>query len=346
MDLARIFQLLDQAIQAPLLAMVSALVEAMVSYIDGPLRAGMVVYVGWSAFSAWKGLSTEAFGEIISRLIKVGVVAWLALNADTFLTWIGTPLLETLPQGITRAVAAATGGSADPDVNAFDALLRNGIAAGMKLQSRLSTWAFPGHAAVVILWGSSVAATTISYVYFIGCRFVLTAIVALGPLWVGCWLFGFLRGMANGALRVALTAIVQQAMLVAAVQIINGAETIIVGNIIRNPAADLGAIIAQAIAGIVVMCVGVLMFRRVPRMAEGLAGGVGFHSSEIWKHMAERPAAAAKKGAMTGGAMALNATRAAGGAAVRRVRGPRPAALSAPSPVSSGSSSREVVAAE
>ncbi|WP_162826398.1 type IV secretion system protein, partial [Escherichia coli] len=76
-------------------------------------------------------LSTEAFGEIISRLIKVGVVAWLALNADNFLQWVGTPLLETLPQGITRAIAAATGGSADPDVNAFDALLRNGIAAGM-----------------------------------------------------------------------------------------------------------------------------------------------------------------------------------------------------------------------
>src|SRR5258708_10939457 len=93
--------------EQPITAFVSTSVSNLASYIDGPLRVAVTLYVVLYGFAVMRGAISEPIMEFAWRAMRIVVVVLLATNSSTFQQYVTGLFFDSLPKEIGNALAAA-----------------------------------------------------------------------------------------------------------------------------------------------------------------------------------------------------------------------------------------------
>ena len=117
--------------EQPITAFVSTSVSNLASYIDGPLRTAVTLYVILYGFAVMRGAISEPIMEFAWRAMRIVVVVLLATNSSTFQHYVTGLFFDSLPKEIGNALA---GSGLNTNSGApFDQLLSKGIDVANKI---------------------------------------------------------------------------------------------------------------------------------------------------------------------------------------------------------------------
>src|SRR5260221_9731962 len=166
--------------EQPITAFVSTSVSNLASYIDGPLRTAVMLYVVLYGFAVMRGAISEPIMEFAWRAMRIVVVVLLATNSSTFQQYVTSLFFDSLPKEIGNALAGA-GLNTNSGVP-FDQLLSKGIDVANRIykQAGLTNIAPALVAAILLVF------VAVGFFFYIfrplyspdRCR----GVVALGPL--------------------------------------------------------------------------------------------------------------------------------------------------------------------
>src|SRR5258707_10139295 len=111
--------------EQPITTFVSPSVSNLASYIDGPLRVAVMLYVILYGFAVMRGAISEPIMEFAWRAMRIVVVVLLATNSSTFQQYVTGLFFDSLPKEIGNALAGS--GLNTSSGAPFDQLLSRGI---------------------------------------------------------------------------------------------------------------------------------------------------------------------------------------------------------------------------
>ena len=111
--------------EQPITTFVSTSVSNLASYIDGPLRVAVMLYVILYGFAVMRGAISEPIMEFAWRAMRIVIVVLLATNSSTFQQYVTSLFFDSLPKEIGNALAGS-GLNTNSGVP-FDQLLSKGI---------------------------------------------------------------------------------------------------------------------------------------------------------------------------------------------------------------------------
>ena len=117
--------------EQPITAFVSTSVSNLASYIDGPLRTAVMLYVILYGFAVMRGAISEPIMEFAWRAMRIVVVVLLATNSSTFQQYVTGLFFNSLPKEIGNALAGS--GLNTSSGAPFDQLLSKGIDVANKI---------------------------------------------------------------------------------------------------------------------------------------------------------------------------------------------------------------------
>src|SRR5258708_6737806 len=88
--------------EQPITAFVSTSVSNLASYIDGPLRVAVTLYVVLYGFAVMRGAISEPIMEFAWRAMRIVVVVLLATNSSTFQQYVTSLFFDSLPKEIGK----------------------------------------------------------------------------------------------------------------------------------------------------------------------------------------------------------------------------------------------------
>src|SRR5258707_8746448 len=91
--------------EQPITTFVSTSVSNLASYIDGPLRVAVMLYVILYGFAVMRGAISEPIMEFAWRAMRIVVVVLLATNSSTFQQYVTSLFFDSLPKEIGNALA-------------------------------------------------------------------------------------------------------------------------------------------------------------------------------------------------------------------------------------------------
>ena len=90
--------------EQPITAFVSTSVSNFASYIDGPLRVAVMLYVVLYGFAVMRGAISEPIMEFAWRAMRIVVVVLLATNSSTFQQYVTGLFFELLAEGNRKCI--------------------------------------------------------------------------------------------------------------------------------------------------------------------------------------------------------------------------------------------------
>ena len=117
--------------EQPITAFVSTSVSNLASYIDGPLRVAVMLYVILYGFAVMRGAISEPIMEFAWRAMRIVVVVLLATNSSAFQQYVTGLFFDSLPKEIGNALAGS--GLNTSSGAPFDQLLSKGIDVANKI---------------------------------------------------------------------------------------------------------------------------------------------------------------------------------------------------------------------
>ena len=265
------------AAYAPFTRLQTVLLEPYAKFLDttgqslasglGPVVLGCAtLYILFNATRMVRGETDEPVGEFVKMSLKVGAIAALALNFETYRYYVANPLIDGIPNTISQMFV----GEQMPTVNQFDSCAASlgiflakawkGVAwydtSGM---FRVGSWSI-----IITIVGAGVIVSGFLLTMFT--KAIMYLILSLGPVFIASALFEQTRSYLNHFVSSAVTLIVQQ-ILVAAVM----------GLILNTLKEAMVFTSAEAFAvdcmNILLLCLFVsYIFYQLPTMAQRLGG--------------------------------------------------------------------------
>ena len=265
------------AAYAPFTRLQTVLLEPYSKFLDtagqslasglGPIVLGVsTLYILFNAIRMVRGETDEPVGEFVKMSLKVGAIAALALNFETYRYYVANPLIDGIPNTISQMFV----GEQMPTVNQFDSCAASlgiflakawkGVAwydySGM---FRVGSWSI-----IITIVGAGVIVSGFLLTMFT--KAIMYLILSLGPVFIVCAMFEQTRSYLNHFVSSAVTLIVQQ-ILVAAVM----------GLILNTLKEAMVFTSAEAFAvdcmNILLLCLFVsYIFYQLPTMAQRLGG--------------------------------------------------------------------------
>ncbi len=265
------------AAYAPFTRLQTVLLEPYAKFLDtagqslasglGPIVLGIAtLYILFNAVRMVRGETDEPVGEFVKMSLKVGAIAALALNFETYRYYVANPLIDGIPNTISQMFV----GEQMPTVNQFDSCAASlgiflakawkGVAwydySGM---FRVGSWSI-----IITIVGAGVIVSGFLLTMFT--KAIMYLILSLGPVFIVCAMFEQTRSYLNHFVSSAVTLIVQQ-ILVAAVM----------GLILNTLKEAMVFTSAEAFAvdcmNILLLCLFVsYIFYQLPTMAQRLGG--------------------------------------------------------------------------
>ncbi len=262
---------------APFTRLQTLLLEPYAKFLDtagrslanglGPIVLGVAtLYILFNAVRMVRGETDEPIGAFVKMALKVGAIAALALNFETYRYYVADPLIDGIPNTISQMFV----GERMPTVTQFDSCAASlgiflakawkGVAwydtGGM---FRVGSWSI-----LITIIGAGVIVT--GFVLTMFTKAVMYLILSLGPVFIVCAMFEQTRAYLNHFVSSAVTLIVQQ-VLVAAVM----------GLILNTLKEAMVFTSAEAFAvdcmNILLLCLFVsYIFYQLPTMAQRLGG--------------------------------------------------------------------------
>jgi len=262
-------------IDAPVQAFVSGVVTSLTGYLTPILRATIVVYVAANAIIMAMNPSREPLATFLRQLLVAAAVFFIISSAVNFNQYFGTLFLTTLPTEITNAISGATGGSTLSG-NAFDNIWNRAWTAGLIVYKNLP-WSLKGIAlqfSVVAFWIIAIMAIGIGFMVYLGCHVILALVVALGPLFVCCFLFPTSRRFFDGWISTMVSLVLTQVLSITLLVLLTNTENATITQISAGSGSNEIAQIQLLLYAIVLFVMCALLATQLPGIAVGIAGGV------------------------------------------------------------------------
>jgi type IV secretion system protein VirB6 len=262
-------------IDAPVQAFVVGVVSALTGYLTPIMRVLIVVYIAANALITATNPSQEPLTNFLRQLTGVALVFFIISSAANFNQYFGTMFLTTLPTEITNAISGATGGNTLSG-DAFDNIWNRAWTAGLVVYKNLP-WSLKGIALqflVVSFWIIAIMAIGIGFMVYLGCHVTLALVVALGPLFVCCFLFPASRRFFDGWISTMVSLVLTQVLTITLLVLLTNTENITIAQIAANSSGNEIAQIQLLLYAIVLFVMCALLASQLPGIAVGIAGGV------------------------------------------------------------------------
>lgn len=296
--------------EQPITTFVSTSVSNLATFVDGPLRVAVLLYVVLYGFAVMRGAIAEPIQEFAWRAIRLVLIVLLASNASSFQQYVTDLFFTSLPKEIGNALA---GSALDANSGApFDKLLNKGIEVAQKIYDRAGlTDIAPALIAAILLVFTAVSGF-LQFAILLYAKVGLAIVIALGPIFIALALFDATRPFAEAWTRQVANFLILHVLVVALV----GLMLTSVQGFVEKYGADAasgGAIIVGAVAISAVLGLAAYIALQLPAIAGGLAGGGASLAARVVTSAITANAASAAVGAYAG-------TRAAASRTAARIR--------------------------
>ncbi|MCP3468125.1 type IV secretion system protein [Bradyrhizobium sp. CCGUVB23] len=283
--------------EQPITTFVSTSVSNLASYIDGPLRVGVTLYVVLYGLAVMRGSISEPIMEFAWRAMRIVLVVLLATNSSAFQQYVTALFFDSLPKEIGNALA---GSGLNTNSGApFDQLLSKGIDVANKIyeQAGLTNIA-PALVAAILLVFVAIG-SFLQFAILLYAKVGLGVVIALGPVFIAMALFEATRPFTEAWLRQVANFVI---LLVLVVALVGLMLTTVTGFIDRfgNNAGTAGEMVVAAVAISAVLGLSGYISLQLPIIAGGLAGGGASLASRLVTSPLIANATAAASGAYAG----------------------------------------------
>jgi type IV secretion system protein VirB6 len=283
--------------EQPITGFVSSSAANLASYIDGPLRVAVVLYVVLYGFAVMRGAIVEPIGEFAFRSMRIVLIVLLATNASAFQHYVTGLFFESLPNEIGNAIAGSglNVNSGQP----FDQLLAKGLEVAQKIydQAGLTNLA-PALIAAILLVFVAVG-SFLQFAMLLYAKIGLGIVIALGPLFIALALFDATRPFAESWMRQVANFLILLVLVVALVGLMVSTVSGFIDKFAVN-AASAGELLVGAVAISALLGLSGYIALQLPTIAGGLAGGGASLASRLVTRALVANAAAAAGGAYAG----------------------------------------------
>lgn len=238
MNAWQFFGYLYQHFDVQLMAAVNPMAGAAAQAVQKPLLAALTLWLALTAADDLMRPSGDPLKPFLRRVIRAGVVL-AAVTTVTYTQVFANELLNDIPNGVSQALAGATGGQ-QVTANAFDQLWGSAWAAGDEVYKNIGAYSLKGVALTILVglyWIAAIVAVGIAFLVYIASHILLGAMVSLGPFFVAMFLSDYTRRFFEGWIAVCLGLVVTQVLVVALLALLIGVENEIVREIAASGAA-------------------------------------------------------------------------------------------------------------
>ncbi len=283
--------------EQPITTFVSTSVSNLASWVDGPLRVAVMLYVILYGFAVMRGAISEPIMEFAWRAMRIVVVVLLATNSATFQQYVSGLFFDSLPKEIGNALAGS-GLNTNSGVP-FDQLLSKGIDVANKIydQAGLTNIAPALIAAILLVFVACGA--FLQFAILLYAKIGLGVVIALGPVFIALALFEATRPFAEAWLRQVANFVILLVLVVALVGLMLTTISGFVDKYGAN-ATSTGEMLVAAVAISAVLGLAGYIALQLPTLAGGLAGGGASLASRLVTSTLMSNAAAAAGGAYAG----------------------------------------------
>ena len=283
--------------EQPITTFVSTSVSNLASWVDGPLRVAVMLYVILYGFAVMRGAISEPIMEFAWRAMRIVVVVLLATNSATFQQYVSGLFFDSLPKEIGNALAGS-GLNTNSGVP-FDQLLSKGIDVANKIydQAGLTNIAPALIAAILLVFVACGA--FLQFAILLYAKIGLGVVIALGPVFIALALFEATRPFAEAWLRQVANFVILLVLVVALVGLMLTTISGFVDKYGAN-AGSTGEMLVAAVAISAVLGLAGYIALQLPTLAGGLAGGGASLASRLVTSTLMSNAAAAAGGAYVG----------------------------------------------
>lgn len=279
-----IFARAYEALSLPLQNSVNAIIDALLNYLHGPMKAFIVFWLAATAIAMALAPDGWPIQRFFTNVLRAAVVYFLVANAGNFTHYVSNMLLVTIPQEIGLALTNAVGGGGTPTAGIFDQIWNKAYAAGLICYSHLPN-TFKGALLCIVVfafWVAALIAVGLCFLFWTVSFVLLSLVVSLGPIFVSLALFPVTRRFFEGWLSAAVGAITTQTLVVALLVIMIRVEQEGLDRIVRAPAnsneiGTLGALLG--VGALLGICA--YMVKQIPSISVGISGGV-YHNFSVY----------------------------------------------------------------
>jgi type IV secretion system protein VirB6 len=256
--------------EQPITAFVSTSVSNLASYIDGPLRTAVMLYVILYGFAVMRGAISEPIMEFAWRAMRIVVVVLLATNSSTFQQYVTGLFFDSLPKEIGNALAGS--GLNTSSGAPFDQLLSKGIDVANKIYDQAGlTNVAPALIAAILLVFVAVG-SFLQFAILLYAKVGLGVVIALGPIFIALGLFEATRPFTEAWLRQVANFVILLVLVVALVGLMLTTVSGFIDRFAAN-AGTAGELVVAAVAISAVLGLSGYIALQLPIIAGGLAGG-------------------------------------------------------------------------
>ncbi len=294
--------------EQPITNFVSTSAGNLASYVNGPLRVAVMLYVILYGFAVMRGAITEPILDFAFRAMRIVVIVLLATNSATFQQYVAGLFFDSLPKEIGNAIAGS-----GLNVNSgapFDQLLSKGIDVANKIYDQAGLTNIAPALIAAILPVFVAIGSFLQFAVLLYAKVGLGIVIALGPLFIALALFDATRPFAESWLRQVVNFVILLVLVVALVGLMLSAVSGFIDKFGAS-AATIGETLVGAVAISAVLGLSGHIALQLPSIAGGLAGGGASLASRLVTRTLVANAAAAAAGAYAGASWSANRSLAA-----------------------------------
>ena len=278
-----IFSYIVTQVETPLVAAVSSVFGAFLSFVATPLRVALILYVALTGLLLLRGGSAEPGGVIVARLLRAAAVVWLLTGSGNYQQWIHNLFFQALPASLTQALTS--GGIGEVDASSFDRVWLACWRAGLEVWRASGYTEIGKQFCVILFWLAGILSTVFCFAIWLVSRVVLALYIAIGPLLVGLALFAATRSVFERWIGSLISCVILQVTTVVLLFIILAVLQRVVGTVGRMPSSESMSMIQVLLAGMIFFGVSAFVALQLPGIATSLAGGLNFHTGAVARAM-------------------------------------------------------------
>lgn len=250
---------------------ISSTESSITSSIHTSVIAAATLYFTLYGIAILRGTVREPFMEIAIRGIKIAIVITLATQSAAYNEWVAQPLMHTIPDGLAQAVSGEKGGA-----QVFADMYSKVQALAASVWHNSSGTIEPIYAALVgiILIFCGGLYTGVGTALLIVVQIALALLVALGPIFIGLFMFEPTRRWFFGWLGQAVNFLCLYLFIMGVGALITNSILKIIPDYGNYGFAELSDL---AMTSVVLMLLGAAAIVFLPSMASGIVGGAGLH---------------------------------------------------------------------
>jgi type IV secretion system protein VirB6 len=270
----------DAFIQQPFTNGVSVTIQGVMSAIQGPLTALVVLWIIVSGILVMRGDIGVRTGVV--RILSVSIVVGLLMSATLYNEYVVSFFTEGLPNWIGTALGNGTA-TTEPDT--FYQIFLNTQKVFVQANKGVSSVDIAAAVLFAILDALSVVPTIVLFLFYELTKILMDLVVCLGPFVLPGYLFAATKGVADRFVSKLIGLAVLIVLIDIMLSIIDGAINTYCGDVVGmitsgqsagwfGTSEDIGATLIMCIQLVIFLFVSMLLMTFIPGIASFVGGGI------------------------------------------------------------------------